>query len=94
MCLIITLVAALVTTLIWYKRKNTSTYKMSILALMYWGASIMWTVDGIFRVAEKEAFLDLTLDDALLGVLVVFCGLVLWGLLSLLKRPSHAVSTK
>jgi uncharacterized membrane-anchored protein len=93
MCLIITSFAAVVTTIIWYFHpdlgKNT---KLGMLALMYWGASLMWTVDGFFCVAEGEGFLDLSLNDALLGIVIVLCGLIVWTISLFLNNPQRIIS--
>jgi hypothetical protein len=74
MCLLMTLAAAIAASLAWYFRGNGKT-RFDTLSLMYWGAALMWMVDGFFRLAEDEPFLDLTRDDALLGLLVVAAGL-------------------
>ena len=76
MCLLITLAAAITASLVWYFRGQNGETKLDTLALTYWGATLMWMVDGFFCLAEGEPFLDLTRDDALLGLLVVAAGLV------------------
>jgi hypothetical protein len=78
MCLLITLAAALAASLTWYRKGRDEAMKLETLSLMYWGAALMWMVDGFFRLAEDEPFLELTLDDVLLGLLVVACGLLAW----------------
>ena len=45
MTLLITVFAAVISTVVWYTRKNDD-LKISMLALMYWGASIMWFIDA------------------------------------------------
>lgn len=77
MCLIITALAALGTGLFWYFKDRNNTYKSGILALMYVGATLMWFVDcSIAALSEGEAFLDLSLDDTMLGLLIVVSGFV------------------
>ncbi len=78
MCLLITAAAALTATLLWYFLFPQKELRLSMLSLVYWGAALMWTVDGFFAVAEGEWFLDLSANDALLGLVVVLCGLVVW----------------
>jgi hypothetical protein len=78
MCLLLTLLAAAVSTVLWKSGAAKPEWKMGTLSLMYWGASLMWTVDGIFRVAEGESFFEMTMDDALLGLLIVVCGIAGW----------------
>lgn len=87
MCLMITLLAAVVSTIIWYFNAPEKKFHLGALSLMYWGAALMWTVDGFFCVAEGEPFLDLSVSDALLGLLIVICGLVAWIGVLLLKDP-------
>lgn len=53
------------------------------LALAFWGASLMWCVDGIANLAAGEPFIELTdpaimADDTLLGFVVVGAALALW----------------
>jgi len=87
MCLLITLLAAVIATVVWYSQAPKDLYKVNILCSMYWGASLMWLVDGFFCVAEGEPFLDLSLNDALLGLTIVICGLTAWAIILLLKDP-------
>lgn len=78
MCLIITVLAAVTATLVWCLKLNAPKTHMGTLALMYWGASLMWTVDGAFSAMKGESFFDISLNDAVLGAVVVFCGLTVW----------------
>ncbi len=54
---------------------------------MYRGAALMWCVDGFFSVAGGESFPDLSLDDALPGIIIVLCGPVAWIVLLLVSDP-------
>lgn len=94
MCLIITLLAAVVSTLIWYFNSNRKHLKLGTLTLMYWSASLMWTVDGIFCIANGEPFLDLSGNDALLGLVVVLCGTAAWALMLVTRNIKIAVASK
>lgn len=87
MCLIITAFAAVITTAVWYFKAHDRKIRLGALALMYWGAALMWLVDGFFAVAGGEAFLDLSADDALLGLVIVLCGLVAWVVMLLCSDP-------
>lgn len=87
MCLMITLFAAVFATVAWYAAAPNNSLRLGTLSLMYWGAGLMWMVDGVFAVLEGEPFLDLSTDDALLGLLVVLCGLVAWVLILLIRDP-------
>ena len=86
MCLIVTALAAVAVTLVWYFKARESNIRLGALVLMYWGAALMWLVDGFFSIAEGGPFLDLSVDDALLGLVVVLCGLVSWLTLLLIRR--------
>lgn len=89
MCLLITLLAAVIATVVWYVQAPNNLYKVSTLCFMYWGASIMWLVDGFFCIKEGEPFLEFSLNDALLGFTVVLCGLALWVIILLYKDPKN-----
>ena len=61
---------------------------------MYWGAALMWTVDGIANLIEGEAFVEIAdtavmLDDAMLGFFVVVSGLVAWTIYLCIKDPKN-----
>ena len=82
MCLIITLLAAIVTTIVWYLQLPDNRYKISTLVFMYWGASLMWIVDGFFCMTKAESFLDFSINDTLLGFTVIISGLIGWVIIS------------
>ena len=87
MCLIFTLIAAAVVSDLWYLFGRNNHLHLGTLALMLWGAGLMWCVDGVFSVLEGEPFFDLSGSDALLGLLILACALAAWGLILLVKRP-------
>ena len=94
MTLVITLLAAAVATIAWYAKAPDSKLRLGVLALIYWGASLMWTVDGINGLVEGEGFIEITdtaamLDDALLGILVVVIGLAAWAVYLIVKDPKR-----
>ena len=59
MCLILTCFAAVIASILWYFKDEKNLYKLGTLALMYWGACLMWFVDCFFALMQEEAFLDL-----------------------------------
>lgn len=81
MCWIITIVAAIVVTWLWWRRPALRASRLRVLVLTYWGAGLMWSVDVAARVRAGDAPLDLSWGDALLGVVVVAAGLVAWALI-------------
>ncbi len=87
MCLILTTFAAIIATIVWYAKAPDFTYRIGTLALMYWGASLMWLGDAIFSVAGGEGFFDLSLDDTFLGIVIVMIGLMGWLVLLLANDP-------
>lgn len=90
MCLILTFIAAIITTIIYFlSPKTAKKFSLEYLALMYLGASLMWSVDGFYRLIEGESFFELTLNDTLLGVVIIFCGLAFVGIRTkILKKVS------
>ena len=98
MTLLITVFAAIVSTIVWYQTTSREEMKLGVLCLMYWGASIMWFVDAIFEYAElHEAYFTPSpadmLNDSYLGLSVVALGLVIWLIVLLLKDPKGVVKS-
>lgn len=92
MTLLITLFAAVISTVIWYKNAPQDTLKISNLCFMYWGASLMWLVDAVFEYVQLrgEYFTPAAgdmINDAFLGCSVVVFGLVIWVVILLVKDP-------
>ncbi|MBR0231225.1 MAG: hypothetical protein IJQ53_03260 [Clostridia bacterium] len=96
MTLLISVFAAVICTVIWYKNAPKSEMKTGILCLMFWGASIMWLVDAIFEYAElgadyfKPEVKDM-LNDAFLGLSVVALGLIIWLVILLVSDPKGVI---
>lgn len=95
MTLLITVFAAIISTVIWYNRKDDS-MRLGILCFLYWGASIMWLVDAVFEFAELKAeyFAPAPADmlnDAFLGLSVVAFGLIIWLVRLLITDPKGSV---
>ena len=97
MTLLVTVFAAIITTIIWYNNvPKSSEMKLGVLCLMYWAASLMWFVDAIFEYAELEAeyFTPAPADmlnDLFLGLSVVALGLIIWLVVVLITDPKGAV---
>ena len=92
MTLLITFIAAAIVTVLWYAKAPKSDMHLGTLALMYWGAALMWCVDGINGIIEGEGFIEVVdtaamLDDAVLGIVVVAVGLAAWALYLVVKDP-------
>ena len=99
MTLLITVFAAIVSTVVWYKTAPKSVMMVGVLAWMFWGASVMWLVDAIFEYAElgAEYFTPAPADmlnDAFLGLAVVALGLIIWLVILLVKDPKGVIKAK
>ncbi len=96
MTLLLTVFAAIICTVIWYKNAPKDEMKIGILCWMFWGASLMWLVDAIYEYAEigAEYFTPAPADmlnDAFLGLSVIALALVIWLAFVLIKDPKGAV---
>lgn len=96
MTLLITVFAAVISTILWYKNAPAGKMKLGTLSLMYWGASLMWLVDAIFGYAEDGAgFFTPSgkemLNDSYLGLCVVALGLIIWLVIVIVKDPEGKV---
>ncbi len=96
MTLLFTVFAAIICTVLWYKRAPQDEMKLSVLCFLYWGASIMWFVDAVYEYAElKAAFFTPApadmLNDLFLGLSVVALGLIVWLIVLLAKDPRGVI---
>ena len=96
MTLLITVFAAIICTVLWYKKAPQDEMKLSVLCYLFWGASIMWFVDAIYEYAELGAAFfapapaDL-LNDLFLGLSVVALALIVWLVVLLIKDPRGVI---
>ncbi len=96
MTLLVSVFAAVITSLLWYKKAPGDEMKLGSLALTYWGASLMWLVDAVFEYAEDPAgyFTPAPADmlnDLFLGLSVVALGLIIHLAVLLIKDPKGVV---
>ena len=96
MCLILTTIAAVVSTAVWYGSANLREMKIGVLCWLFWGAAIMWFVDLAFEYAEEgaavfEPALADVLNDSLLGFSVITLALVIWSAVLLVSDPKGVV---
>lgn len=94
MTLLVTVIAAVICTVIWYRKAPEDTMKISTLCFIYWGASLMWFADAVFEYTELRAeFFTPSLydmvNDAFLGISAVALGLVVWVVRLLITDPKH-----
>ena len=96
MTLLVTVFAAIISTILWYQKENRKEARLGMLSLMYWGASIMWFVDAIFEYAELHAAyftpapMDM-LNDLFLGLSVIAFGLIIWLVSLLIQDPKMVI---
>ncbi|MGI6264233.1 MAG: hypothetical protein ACOYJY_02055 [Acutalibacteraceae bacterium] len=96
MTLLITVFAAVITTVLWYTRPTARGHKVGALCWMFWGAALMWLVDAIFEYVELGAayftpsIADMA-NDAFLGLSVVALALVIWLVILLVKDPDGVI---
>lgn len=85
MCLIMTAAAAAITGGIWLRLRRSGRAAKSLftVTLAFAAAALMWCVDGIASVLGGGSFLDMSRSDAVLGAIVIACGLALLAVLSL-----------
>ena len=96
MTLLITVFAAIIATIVWYKNCPKDEMKIGTLCWLYWGASIMWLVDALFEYAELKAeyFTPAPADmlnDFYLGLSVVALGLIIWLVILMIKDPQGKI---
>ena len=96
MTLLITVFAAILCTVLWYKNAPLDEMRIRVLCYLYWGASIMWFVDAIYEYAELGAAFFAPapvamLNDLFLGLSVVALGLIVWLVVLLIKDPRGVI---
>jgi hypothetical protein len=88
MWLILTALAAIIATIVWYATSPEDKYKLGFLSLFFWGATIMWLVDHIMAFAtEGGEFFEISLDATMLGVSVFLLALIVWLIVLLVSDP-------
>ena len=93
MCELMTIVAALVFTALWFsaRRAGRPANAKGTAALMFWGAALMWAVDCVKSAMDGEGLLDLSREDAILGAIILAAGLAVYGVLAFRERRHHAI---
>jgi hypothetical protein len=92
MWLLLTALAAIIASVLWYVGAPTDKYKLGFLSLMYWGATIMWLVDHVIAYAQGEgAFFEIDADATALGLSVLLLGLFVWLVVLLVSDPKRVL---
>lgn len=88
MWLIMTALAAVIATAIWYARAPEDKHKLGLLSLFFWGATLMWLVDHVIAyITEGGEFFEINLDATLLGVAVIVLALFVWEIVLVVSDP-------
>jgi hypothetical protein len=92
MWLILTALAAIVTTVIWYARSPGDKFKLGLLSLFFWGATLMWLADHVVAyLMEGGEFFEINLDATLLGIFVIIVALLVWLIALLINDPKGVI---
>ena len=99
MTLLLTVLAAVSTTAIWYSSEKARELRVGMLVFMFWGASLMWLVDAVVEFIEIRAeyftpAAEDMLNDAFLGVSVIALALVIWIVALLIKDPKRVIASR
>jgi hypothetical protein len=90
MWLLVTALAAIVATALWYVNLPSDKYKLGFLSLIYWGATLMWLVDHVMAyIRDGGPFIEVTADGTALALSVLALGLFVWLVRLLLGDPSR-----
>lgn len=99
MTLLLTVLAAVTVTVIWYTSEKARGLRVGLLCYLFWGASLMWLVDAIAEYMElgAEYFTPNAADmlnDTFLGLSVIVLALVIWVVALLVTDPSGTVRSR
>ena len=88
MCEIMTIVAALAFTALYYfgKKKGKPSKAVFTTMLMFWGAALMWAVDCVANAMDGEGLIDLSREDTVLGAIIVAAGVAVFAVLFAVER--------
>ena len=81
MCLLLTLIAALFSLVVWlFKKISAKKNDRSLLAVtgMLWSAEAMWCAMGAISALSGGDFLEMTVKDALLGFVVIAAAVAMY----------------
>ena len=84
MCEIMTILAALAFTAIYFFGKRSQAVFTTML--MFWGAALMWGVDCVAEMMAGEPLFDISREDTILGFIILGAGLLVFAALSLIGR--------
>lgn len=96
MTLILTCIAAVIASVVWYRSEEARELKVGTLMYLYWGASIMWFVDFIYEYIElRTAYFEKVVEDmtadTILGITAITFGLIIWLMVIFIKDPKGVI---
>lgn len=88
MCEIMTIIAAVICTAVFFVQKKNGKKERSVVLgmLMFWGASLMWLIDCIFSAAGGEGFFDISMEDTILGIIILAAGFAVMNVTKILPK--------
>lgn len=92
MCLILTASAAFISALVFFisSKKSQPAMPFRTSMLLFGAAALMWTVDAMFAVREGEAFFDISVEDTILGLIIIAAGICATALVSFLQNRASS----
>jgi len=91
MWLIISWLTAIVATATYIYSKDPKTYRLDLLCLMLWGLAVMVLIDHIIGfVIEGGEFIEISLDGALIGIMMLIPILTFWEISALISKKGRA----
>lgn len=91
-----TYIATVVFFVLWFTGKNKGKESKSLLTttFMFGAASLMWSVDGIASALEGEGFFDISVEDTILGGIILVCGLAVFIFLTIMEKRRKVVNAE
>lgn len=87
MCEIMTIVAALAFTALYFCGRRSKAVFTTML--MFWGAALMWSVDCVANKLDGEALFDISKEDTVLGFIILGAGLLVFAILSMTTKAKQ-----
>ena len=96
MTLLLSLLAAIVVSVVWYVSDTARQLKVGTLCALFWGASLMWFVDAVFEYSElREAYFTPAaadmVNDGFLGVSVIVLAMLIWLAVLFMHDPRQLI---